>query len=131
VDGATIELASANLQMNYGISVEAVQEFKVMTNTFDAAYGRMSGGLVNLVTKFGTNSLHGAVYDILKNRVLNANSWSSGLSTPPQKKPIDTQNDFGAIISGPIYIPKLYNGRDKSFFMFNYEGYRWNTGVSG
>src|SRR5450631_572985 len=59
VDGATIELASANLQMNYGISVEAVQEFKVITNTFDAQYGRMSGGLINLVTKSGTNSLHG------------------------------------------------------------------------
>jgi hypothetical protein len=131
VDGATIELASANLQMNYGVSVEAVQEFKVMTNTFDAGYGRMSGGLVNLVTKFGTNTLHGDVYDILKNRVLDANSWASGLSSPAQTKPIDTQNDFGALISGPIYIPKLYNGRDKSFFMFNYEGYRWNTGGVG
>jgi hypothetical protein len=131
VDGATIELASANLQMNYGVSVEAVQEFKVMTNTFDAEYGRMSGGLVNLVTKSGTNGLHGDVYDILKNRVLDANSWASGLSTPAQTKPIDTQNDFGAIISGPIYFPKLYNGRDKSFFMFNYEGYRWNTGGVG
>jgi len=131
VDGATIELASANLQMNYGVSVEAVQEFKVMTNTFDAQYGRMSGGLVNLVTKSGTNTLHGDVYDILKNRVLDANSWSSGLSSPAQAKPIDTQNDFGAIISGPIYIPKLYNGRDKTFFMFNYEGYRWNTGGVG
>jgi hypothetical protein len=117
--------------MNYGVSVEAVQEFKVMTNTFDAQYGRMSGGLVNLVTKFGTNDLHGDVYDILKNRVLDANSWASGLSTPAQTKPIDTQNDFGAIISGPVYIPKLYNGRDKTFFMFNYEGYRWNTGGVG
>ena len=131
VDGATIELASANLQMNYGVSVEAVQEFKVMTNTFDAQYGRMSGGLVNLVTKFGTNDLHGDVYDILKNRVLDANSWASGLSTPAQTKPIDTQNDFGAIISGPVYFPWLYNGRNKSFFMFNYEGYRWNTGGVG
>ena len=131
VDGATIELASANLQMNYGVSVEAVQEFKVMTNTFDAGYGRMSGGLVNLVTKAGTNGLHGDVYDILKNRVLDSNSWASGLSNPPQAKPIDTQNDFGAIISGPVYIPKLYHGRDKTFFMFNYEGYRWNTGGVG
>src|ERR1035437_4382782 len=131
VDGATIELASANLQMNYGVSVEAVREFKVITNTFDAGYGRMSGGLVNLVTKSGTNTLHGAIYDILKNRVLDANSWSSGLSSPAQTKPIDTQNDFGAIISGPVYIPKLYNGRDKTFFMFNYEGYRWNTGGVG
>ena len=126
VDGATIELASANLQMNYGVSVEAVQEFKVMTNTFDAEYGRMSGGLVNLVTKSGTNSLHGSVYDILRNKSLDANSWLNNLDGTT--RPVDTQNDFGAIVSGPIYIPKLYHGRDKSFFMFNYEGFRFNTG---
>ena len=129
VDGATIELASANLQMNYGVSVEAVQEFKVMTNTFDAQYGRMSGGLVNLVTKPGTNTLHGSVYDILRNKVLDANSWINNLQGSP--KPVDTQNDFGAIVSGPVYIPKLYHGRDKTFFMFNYEGFRFNTGGNG
>jgi len=128
VDGATIELASVNMQMNYGISVEAVQEFKVMTNTFDAQYGRMSGGLVNLVTKSGSNSLHGSFYDILKNKVLDANSWINNLQHSP--KPVDTQNDFGAFISGPVYIPKLYNGRDKTFFMFNYEGFRFNSGGS-
>lgn len=126
VDGATIELASANLQMNYGVSVEAVQEFKVMTNTFDAQYGRTSGGLVNLVTKSGTNDLHGDVYDILRNKSLDANSWLNNLQG--SKRPVDTQNDFGALISGPVFIPKLYNGRDKSFFMFNYEGFRFHTG---
>jgi hypothetical protein len=83
VDGATIELASANLQMNYAVSVEAVQEFKVMTNTFDAQYGRTSGGLVNLVTKPGTNALHGSVYDILKNKALDANSWINNLQGSP------------------------------------------------
>lgn len=126
VDGATIELASANLQMNYGVSVEAVQEFKVMTNTFDAEYGRTSGGLVNLVTKSGTNDLHGSVYDFLRNKSLDANSWLNNLQG--SKRPVDTQNDFGAIISGPVYIPKLYHGRDKTFFMFNYEGFRYDTG---
>ncbi|MEO8736525.1 MAG: TonB-dependent receptor, partial [Edaphobacter sp.] len=126
VDGATIELASANLQMNYGVSVEAVKEFKVMTNTFDAQYGRTSGGLINLVTKSGTNGLHGSVYDFLRNKSLDANSWLNNLQG--SARPPDTQNDFGAIISGPVYIPKLYNGRDKTFFMFNYEGFRYNTG---
>ncbi len=126
VDGATIELASANLQMNYGISVEAVQEFKVMTNTFDAEYGRTSGGLINLVTKSGTNDLHGSVYDFLRNKSLDANSWLNNLQG--SKRPVDTQNDFGGIVSGPVYIPKLYNGRDKTSFMFNYEGFRYNTG---
>ena len=129
VDGATIELASANLQMNYGVSVEAVQEFKVMTNTFDAQYGRMSGGLVNLVTKSGTNSLHGSVYDILRNKSLDANSWLNNLQG--SKRPVDTQNDFGAFIAGPVYLPRLYHGKDKTFFMFNYEGFRFNTGGNG
>lgn len=129
VDGATIELASANLQMNYGVSVEAVQEFKVMTNTFDAEFGRMSGGLVNLVTKSGTNSLHGSVYDILRNKSLDANSWLNNLQG--SKRPVDTQNDFGVLVSGPVYLPKLYNGKDKTFFMFNYEGFRFNTGGNG
>jgi hypothetical protein len=126
VDGATIELASPSLQMNYGVSVEAVQEFKVMTNTFDAQYGRTGGGLVNLVTKSGSNALHGSFYDILRNKSLDANSWINNLENTP--RPVDTQNDFGAIISGPVYIPKLYNGHDKTFFMFNYEGFRYNTG---
>ena len=128
VDGATIEFASANLQMNYGVSVEAVQEFKVMTNTFDSEYGRMGGGLVNLSTKSGTNGLHGSVYDMLRNKALDANSWINKYTG--QKRGLDTQNDFGAIISGPVYVPWLYNGRNKSFFMFNYEGFRLDTGGS-
>ncbi len=126
VDGATIEFASANLQMNYGVSVEAVQEFKVMTNTFDAEFGRMGGGLVNLTTKVGSNALHGSVYDMLRNKALDANSWINDYNNVP--KPIDTQNDFGAFISGPVYVPWLYNGHNKTFFMFNYEGFRFNTG---
>lgn len=126
VDGATIEFASANLQMNYGVSVEAVQEFKVMTNTFDAEYGRTGGGLINLTTKSGSNTLHGSFYDMLRNKVLDANSWINDYNNVP--KPIDTQNDFGAFISGPVYIPWLYNGHDKTFFMFNYEGFRFDTG---
>jgi hypothetical protein len=126
VDGATIEFASANLQMNYGVSVEAVQEFKVMTNTFDSEYGRMGGGLVNLTTKSGTNRLHGSIYDMLRNKALDANTWINDYQGSP--KPIDTQNDFGAYIAGPVYIPWLYHGRDKTFFMFNYEGFRFDTG---
>ncbi len=126
VDGSSIEFASANLQMNYGLSVEAVQEFKVETNTFDAEYGRLGGGVVNLTTKSGGNSLHGSVYDMLRNKVLDANTWINDHNGVP--KAIDTQNDFGALISGPVYIPWLYNGHNKTFFMFNYEGWRFDTG---
>jgi hypothetical protein len=126
LDGANLNLISANMQVNYGISVEAVSEFKVQSNTFDAEFGKASGGLVNLVSKSGTNKLHGAVYDFLKNRDLDANNWVSNYNGTT--RPIDTQNDFGAILSGPLYIPKLYDGRDKTFFMANYEGFRFDTG---
>lgn len=126
LDGANLNLVSANMQVNYGVSVEAVAEFKVVTSTFDAEYGKASGGVVNLVTKSGTNTLHGAVYDLLKNRVLDANNWLNDYNG--STKPIDTQNDFGGIISGPVFIPKLYNGKDKTFFLFNYEGFRFDTG---
>jgi hypothetical protein len=126
LDGSNVNFISANMQVNYGVSVEAVAEFKVTTSTFDAEYGKASGGLVNLVTKSGTNDLHGSAYDLLKNRALDATNWVTDYQN--QKKPIDTQNDFGGIISGPVFIPKLYDGRDKTFFLFDYEGFRFDTG---
>jgi hypothetical protein len=133
LDGATTELASANMQVTYNFSVEAVSEFKVMTNTFDAQFGSASGGVVNLVSKQGTNTFHGSAYDLLKNRVLDADSWlndyqNAVFGPKSTTKPLDTQNDFGASVGGPIRIPWLYNGKDKSFFFFNYEGFRQTNG---
>jgi hypothetical protein len=133
LDGATTELASANMQVTYNFSVEAVSEFKVMTNTFDAQFGSASGGVVNLVSKQGKNDFHGSAYDLLKNRVLDANSWTNDYANGQDgkivdTKPIDTQNDFGASVGGPVRVPWLYNGRDKTFFFFNYEGFRQENG---
>lgn len=126
LDGANLNLISANMQVNYGVSVEAISEFKVESNTFNAEYGKASGGLVNLVTKSGTDQLHGTVYDLLKNRDLDANNWVSNYNG--STRPIDTQNDFGALLSGPVFIPHLYDGRGKTFFLANYEGFRFDTG---
>src|SRR5208337_3172179 len=133
LDGATTELASANMQVTYGFSVEAVSEFKVMTNTFDAQFGSASGGVVNLASKQGTNTFHGSAYDLLKNRVLDADSWLNDYQNAvfgphTTTKPIDTQNDFGASAGGPVRVPWLYNGKDKTFFYFNYEGFRQTNG---
>ena len=133
LDGATTELASANMQVTYNFSVEAVSEFKVMTNTFDAQFGSASGGVVNLVSKQGTNDFHGSAYDLLKNRVLDADSWlndyqNAVFGPTSTTKPLDTQNDFGASVGGPVRVPWLYNGKDKSFFFFNYEGFRQVNG---
>src|SRR5208337_3509482 len=124
---------SANMHVTYGFSVEAVSEFKVMTNTFDAQFGSASGGVVNLSSKQGTNAFHGSAYDLLKNREIDANSWLNNYQNAvfgPKSttKPLDTQNDFGASVGGPVRIPWLYNGKDKTFFFFNYEGFRQQNG---
>ena len=133
LDGATTELASANMQVTYGFSVEAVSEFKVMTNTFDAQFGSASGGVVNLSSKQVTNTYHGSAYDLLKNRVIDANSWLNNYQNAvfgpnSTTKPMDPQNDFGASVGGPVRVPWLYNGKDKTFFFFNYEGFRQING---
>ncbi|MGC2399762.1 MAG: carboxypeptidase-like regulatory domain-containing protein, partial [Acidobacteriaceae bacterium] len=126
LDGSSIQLASPNYQWNFGISVDAVSEFKVQTSTFASEYGRTGGGFVNVASKSGTNEFHGAVYDLLKNAAFDANSWQNnhlGIG-----KANDTQNDFGGFGGGPIFIPKLYDGRGKSFWFFSYEGFRFKSG---
>ena len=128
LDGASIELASPNLQMNYGVSTDAVAEFKVQTNTFPAEFGRVGGGFVNWVSKSGTNEFHGGLYDLLRNNVFDANTWSNKHRVPQLKRGFDTQNDFGAYAGGPVRIPWLYDGRNKTFWFFSYEGFRYKSG---
>jgi hypothetical protein len=107
-------------------SREAVGEAKVVTNGLSAEFGRLSGGVVVLNTKSGTNEFHGSGYEFLRNDKLNANNWNSNRFG--REKGAFHDNVFGATIGGPVRIPKLYNGRDKTFFFFNYEGVRHVTG---
>ncbi|HTM47356.1 MAG TPA: TonB-dependent receptor [Bryobacteraceae bacterium] len=103
-------------------SVDAVQEFKVQTNSYSAEFGRSSGGIINLVFKSGTNQLHGSVYEFLRNSKLDANGYFAnqrGLERTNFKR-----NQFGAAVGGPVLIPKLYNGRNRTFFFADYEGLR-------
>ena len=125
-----------------GPSVEALQEFKVTTATPSAEYGRSTGGIENFVTKSGTNTYHGTVYDIFKNNALDANTWFNNgylatkclgaADTPACRseytRPTDKKNDFGGTLGGPVRIPHLYNGTDKLFFFFSWEQIRFNTG---
>lgn len=120
-------------------SVEAIQEFKIFTSTFSAQYDRTTGGIDSFTTKAGTNRYHGTAYDIFRNTALDANTWfnagyrakcASGdsacrttYSTPPDRK-----NDFGLNLGGPLQIPKIYNGKNKTFFFFNWEQYLQNVG---
>lgn len=98
-------------------SVDAIQEMEVQTGTYPAQYGAYLGVHLNLLTKSGTNSIHGALYEFLRNDALDARPYFS------QKVPL-RQNQFGVEVGGPVMIPKLYDGRNRTFFMFDYEGLR-------
>ena len=129
VDGVSISLVSANTQWNKGVSTEAVREFKVLQSNFSPEYGESGDGIVSLTLKSGTNDFHASVYDFLRNRVLDANSWKNNALGQP--KSINTQNDFGFTVGGPVYVPHLYHGKNKTFFFFDYEGFRFRTGGTG
>jgi hypothetical protein len=126
VDGVSISLVSPNTQMNKGVSTEGVQEFKVLQSNFSPEYGESGDGIVSLTVKSGTNDWHGSVYDYLRNRAFDANTWAN--NTQGLKRSVNTQNDFGATAGGPVRIPHLYNGHDRTFFFFDYEGFRFRTG---
>jgi hypothetical protein len=139
VDGVSISLVSPNTQWNKGVSAEGVQEFKVLQSNFAPEFGESGDGIVNLTMKSGTNDFHGSAYDFLRNRALDANAWTlntqnafnRAVGNPLSPKPVDTQNDFGFTVGGPVYIPHLYNGKNRTFFFFDYEGFRFHTGTSG
>jgi hypothetical protein len=113
--------------------VDAVQEFRVITNFYDAQYGRTGGGVFNAITKSGANELHGTVYEFLRRYQLDANTLDANSAGRPRYSvdPVTGQNiggrlldQYGVNLTGPVVLPGLYNGRDKTFFMFQYEGYR-------
>ncbi len=111
VDGAD-DINTANGSQRATPSQEAVSEFRVVNNSFGAEYGRALGGIVNIVTKSGTNEMHGSAYDYLQNNATNARS----ILTLPGFNTL-RQNQFGATLGGPIQ-------KDKTFFFINYEGQR-------
>ena len=110
-------------------SVEAITEFTVDTNGFKAEYGHAGGGVMTFVTKSGTNQFHGSAYEFLRNNDFDANNFFNNSKSIPV--PIYKQNDFGVTVGGPVWIPKIYNGKDKTFFFFSYEGFRNRNGATG
>ena len=108
-------------------SVDVTQEFKVQSNSTSAEYGRFAGGVINVSTRSGANDVHGNVFEFLRNNILNANDFfsnRSGIAAPAFH-----MNQFGAAVGGPVVIPRVYNGRNRTFFFFNYEGTRWRRGA--
>ncbi len=100
-------------------SIDTVDEIKVQTTLFDAAYGHSNGGAVNITTRGGTNELHGAAYYYRRWTALNATDWP--INKAGQPRPADTFRLWGGALSGPVYLPRLYNGRNRTFFSFSLE----------
>jgi Carboxypeptidase regulatory-like domain len=106
------------------VSIDALQEFRASTSTYSAEYGRTPGGQFSFSTRPGTNTWHGSAYDYFRNDVMDANNWFNNDATPPIPRQAERQNDFGGTLGGPIIVPGLYDGKDKTFFFFSYEGLR-------
>lgn len=104
------------------VPVDALEEFRVQTSSYSAEFGRNPGGQFSFVTRSGTNQWHGTGFDYLRNGAFDANDWFNdylGVRQAPLR-----QNDFGGTLGGPIVIPRVYDGRNKTFFFFSYEGLR-------
>jgi hypothetical protein len=124
LNGATVTQQNGGGHGTWNIApnVDAVSEFKIQTNTYDASVGRSGGGTINTILKSGTNQYHGTAYDYLRNTVLDANTFQSNQVGQPRSPHIE--NQFGGTFGGPVRLPHLYNGKDKTFFFVSYEGYR-------
>jgi len=123
IDGAANTTAYYN--QDAGIpGVESVQEFRVYTDAYSPEFGRTSGGLVSYALHTGTDSLHGSVFEFFRNEDLDANGFNANHTTPITPKGHFSRNQYGATLGGPVVLPKLYDGRGRTFFFVSYEGLR-------
>ena len=109
-------------------TVDDTQEFKVESNNLSAEYGRYAGGAINVTTKSGTNGIHGDVYEFLRNSFFDANDWFNKRAGNP-RAPF-RMNQFGGTVGGPLVLPHIYNGKDRTFFFFSYQGTRRTKGAT-
>jgi len=121
VDGSTDTTAYYNEAAGIP-GIEAVREFRVYTDAYAPEFGRTSGGVVSYAIKSGANQVHGSAFEYLRNSIPDANGFNAdkaGLA-----KPAFRRNQFGGTLGGPVYLPKLYNGHNKTFFFVSYDGLR-------
>lgn len=123
-------------------SVEALQEFKITTSLPEAQFGRTGGGIESFSTKSGTNAFHGTAFELFQNDAMNADTWfnnghravnCTGANNTPAcnaiyRTPNDKQNDFGGSVGGFVWLPHIYNGRNKTFFFVSWEKFLENQG---
>jgi len=108
-------------------ALDSVEEYKVQTHNYSSEFTNAAGGVINVVTKSGTNSFHGSLYEFLRNDQLTANNFF--LNAAGQPRAPFRYNQFGGSFGGPVIIPKLYRGTDRTFFFVSYEGLRWSRGL--
>ncbi len=135
IDGADNVDRGANLTLLAYPSVDAIAEVQTLRGTYEAEYGRSASGQINVVTRSGTNDWHGGAYEFFRNDVFNANNYFNKLTSTTTPVPKLRYNDFGFNFGGPVIIPHLYNGKDKTFFFYSSEfrrivGYATSTGYA-
>ena len=106
--------------VSFSPSPDAVEEMRVQTNAYDAEYGHSGAAFVNVSTRSGTNEIHGSAYWFLRNDNLNANNFFNNRNGAPKEEM--KRNTYGGSLGGPVWLPKLYNGHDRTFYFVNYEG---------
>src|ERR1700730_15922636 len=127
LDGGLNNRTTSN-QVVFNPNPEAVEEFRLLENNYTAEYGRNGGGTISVVLKSGTNSVHGSLFDYLRNDALNANDFFDNARHNP--RPVLKRNQFGGTVGGPITIPRLLDGKDRFFFFFGYQGQRQTATVN-
>lgn len=122
IDGASLIIPESGGTVFNMPAAEIFQEFKLTTGGFSAEYGRFGGGVETYLTKSGSNWYHGTAFLNMRRDIWNANAWARNASTNPATsfRPKERQNEIGGAGGGPVYIPKVYDGRNKSFFYFTY-----------
>jgi hypothetical protein len=119
IDGVDNVDRGANLTLITYPSVDAISEVSTLRGTYEAEFGRNGSAQINVITRSGSNALHGGVYEFFQNNIMNANDYFDKLAG--NARPVVRYNDFGATLGGPIMIPHLYNGKNKAFFFFSEE----------
>ena len=125
IDGVPNNAQAGTNNIAYVPPVDAVQEFKIQTNAYDAQYGKTAGGVMNAVLKSGSNTLHGSLYEFLRRNWLDANSFQNNAHGAP--KDGHSLDQYGFLVDGPVWLPKIYNGHNRTFYMVNYERYTENS----
>jgi hypothetical protein len=123
-----IEQNGGVTDVKYTPTIDVVDEFKIQTNFFSAEFGNSGGTVINMVSKSGTNQVHGVGYFFRRDNALNANNWFSnarGVTLPDL-----TRNNFGGTVGGPVYLPKIYNGKNRSFFFADYDRFRQSSATT-